>query len=135
MASIYTTQVSANENFHRPSSPTASLATSLSPTVVGNSHYNERPSLKLRIPSGASDILNSVVVNAAGQSLYSISSNSKHTAVTSCMDNAEVATVQWGRSSPRMVFRGKKSKCKTWLPLTGPQSEYMPAPVQTLLSF
>ena len=134
MASIYTTQVSANEDLHRPSS-TVSLATSLSPTLVDNSHYTERPSLKLRIPSGASNILNSVVVNAAGQSLYSITSNFKHTTLVSCMDNVEVATVQWDRSSPRMVFRHKKIKCKTWLPLTGPQNEYMPVPFQTLLSF
>ncbi|KAH9985924.1 hypothetical protein BJV77DRAFT_1161875 [Russula vinacea] len=74
-ASIYTTRVSGDEYLHRPSSPT----TSLSPTLVNNPHHIERPSHKLRIPSGASDILNSVVVNAAGQSLYSITSNSKRT--------------------------------------------------------
>jgi hypothetical protein len=109
----YTTQV--------PSSPT----TSLSPTVVTNSHYIERPSFKLRIPSGASNILNSAVINPAGQSLYSISSNSKRTTLISCADNVEVATVQWDRSSPRMVFRRKKFKCKTWLPPTGPENEYI----------
>jgi hypothetical protein len=125
-ASMNTTQVSADEYFHRPSSPTASLATSLSPTLVNNSHYIERPSLKLRVPSGASNILNSVVLNAAGRSLYSISSNSKRTTVVSCIDNVEVATVQWDRSSPRMVFRRKKIKCKRWLSLTGPQNEYFP---------
>jgi hypothetical protein len=124
-ASIYTTRMSADEYTHRPSSPT----TSLSPTLVNNTHHTERPSLKLRIPSGASDILNSVVVNAAGQSLYSITSNSKRTTLVSCADNVEVATVQWDRASPRMVFRRKKVKCKTWLPLTGPQKEYIPAPL------
>ena len=123
-ASIYTTRVSGDEYLHRPSSPT----TSLSPTLVNNPHHIERPSHKLRIPSGASDILNSVVVNAAGQSLYSITSNSKRTTLVSCADNVEVATVQWDRASPRMVFRRKKIKCKTWLPLTGPQNEYIPAP-------
>ncbi|KAF8460712.1 hypothetical protein DFH94DRAFT_805692 [Russula ochroleuca] len=122
-ASNYATRVSTYEYLHRPSSPAASLATSLSPTLVNNTHYLERPSIKLRIPSGASNILNSVVVNAAGQFLYSISSNSKHTTFVSCMDNVEVATVQWERSSPRMVFRRKKIKCKAWLPLTGPQNE------------
>ena len=122
-ASTHTTQVSADEYFHRPSSPTASLATSLSPTLVNNSHYTERPSLKLRIPSGASNILNAVVIDAAGQSLYTISSNSKRTNLISCADKTEVATVQWDRSSPRMVFRRNKFKCKTWLPLTGPENE------------
>jgi hypothetical protein len=134
-AASNTTQVSADEYLHRPSSPAASLATSLSPTLVNKSRHTERPSLKLRIPSGASNILNSVVVNAAGQSLvYSISSNSKHTTFVSCMDNVEIATVQWDRSSPRMVFRHKKIKCKAWLPLTGPQNEYMPV-LQPLMSF
>jgi hypothetical protein len=127
-ASNYATRVSTYEYLHRPSSPAASLATSLSPTLVNNTHYLERPSIKLRIPSGASNILNSVVVNAAGQFLYSISSNSKHTTFVSCMDNVEVATVQWERSSPRMVFRRKKIKCKAWLPLTGPQNEYILTP-------
>ncbi|KAF8463220.1 hypothetical protein DFH94DRAFT_454047 [Russula ochroleuca] len=118
-ASIYTTEVPVDEYLHRPSSPT----TSISPTLVNIAHYTERPSLKLRIPSGASDILNSVVANAAGQSLYSISSNSKPTTLVSCAYNVEVATVQWDRSNPRMVFRRKKIKCKTWLSLTGPQNE------------
>ena len=120
--------MAADEYLHRPSSPTASLATSLSPTLVNNSHYTERQSLKLRIPSGASNILNSVVVNAAGQSLYSITSNSKRTTLVSCMDNVEIATVQWDSSSPHMVFRRNKVKCKRWLPLTGPQNEYSLTP-------
>ena len=119
--SIYTTRGSADDYLRRPSSPT----TSLSPTLVNNTHRIERPSHKLRIPSGASDILNSVVFNAAGQSLYSITSNSKRTTVISCADNVEVATVQWDCASPRMVFRRKKIKCKAWLPLTGPQNEYI----------
>ncbi len=37
----------------------------------------------------------------------------------SCRDNVEVATVQWDRHSPRMVFRRKKMKCKEWLKRTG----------------
>jgi hypothetical protein len=95
---------------------------------VNNAHSTGRPSLKLMISCGASNILNSVVVNPAGQSLYSISSNSKRTTFVSCMDSVEVATVQWDRSSPRMVFRQKKIKCKAWLPLTGPENEYMLVP-------
>jgi hypothetical protein len=108
--------------YYRSPSPT----TSLSPTLVNDAHYTERPSLKLSFPSGASNILNSAVVNAAGQSLYSISSNSKRTTMVSCRDNVEVATVQWDRHSPRMVFRRKKMKCKEWLKLAGPNNEYMP---------
>jgi hypothetical protein len=130
-AASYTTRVS-DEYLHRlPSCSTASLATSLSPTLVNNSRnsrYIERPSLKLKISSGASDILNSVVIDAAGQSLYSITSNSKRTTLVSCMDNVEVATVQWDSSSPRMVFRRKKIKCKAWLPLTGAQKECILTP-------
>ena len=127
VASTHTTHMFAEEylhrNLHLPPSPT----TSLSPTLVNNSHYTERPSIKLRIPSGASNILNSAVVNAAFQSLYSISSNSKCTTLVSCTDNVEIATVQWDRSSPRIVFRHKKFKCKTWLPLTGtgPENKYI----------
>jgi hypothetical protein len=121
---VYTTLISTGEylqprGYRRSPSPTASL----SPTLVNLPEHHRRPSLKLTIPSGASDILNSTVVDPTGQSLYSISSNSKRTTLVSCEDNAEVATVQWDRSSPRMVFRRKKMKCKTWLPLAGPENE------------
>jgi len=123
MAATSTTQVSASEylnpqSHYRPPSPT----TSLSPTLVNA----PRPSLILRFPCGSSNILNSLVVDAAGQSLYSISSNSKRTTMVSCRDNIGVASVNWDRSSPRMVFRSKKMKCKEWLPITGPESEYAP---------
>jgi hypothetical protein len=125
MAAASPTPVSAIEylnphGHHRAPSPTASL----SPTLVNN----VRPSLKLRFPCGASDIVNSLVVNPAGQSLYSISSNSKRTTLVSCRDNVEIAAVNWDRSSPRMVLRSKKMKCKAWLPLIGPENKYMPAP-------
>ena len=129
-ASIYTIRVSADEDlhphqYHRAPSP----STSLSPTLVNNAHVTERPSLKLKFPSGASNILNSLVVNPAGQSLYSILSNSKRTTLVSCSDNVEIASVQWDRSSPRMVFRGKKWKCKYWLPRAAPENEYvLPSP-------
>jgi hypothetical protein len=120
-ASIYSNQTSANE-YHRAPSPT----TSLSPTLVNDAHCTERPSLKLSFPCGASNILNSAVIDATGQSLYSISSNTKRTTMVSCRDNVEVATVQWDRPSPRMVFRRKKMKCKEWLKPAGPDNEYMP---------
>jgi hypothetical protein len=119
-APIYNNQTSADE-YYRVPSPT----TSLSPTLVKNAHYTERPSLKLSFPCGASNILNSAVINAAGQSLYSISSNSKRTTMVSCGDNIEVATVQWDRHSPRMVFRRKKMKCKEWLKRVEPDNEYI----------
>jgi hypothetical protein len=133
-ASAYNAQVSAGEysqrhDHHRPPSPT----TSLSPTLVNNTHYTARPSLKLRIAGGASNILNSRVVDAAGQPLYSVSSDSKRTTLVSCRDNVEVATVQWDRHSPRMVFHRKKMKCKEWLKISGPHSEYIPAPQFSLV--
>jgi hypothetical protein len=113
---------SSDEYVHPYRSP--SPTTSLSPTLVNDAaHYTERPSAKLTIPSGASNILNSTVTDPAGQSLYSISSDSKRTALVSSRDNVEIATIQWDRSSPRMVFRRKKMKCKVWLPLTGPENE------------
>ena len=120
-ASIYDSQTSADEYYRAPS-PT----TSLSPTLVNADarHYTGRPSLKLSFPCGASNILNSAVINAAGRSLYSISSNSKRTTMVSCRDNVEVATVQWDRHSPRMVFRRKKMKCKEWLKRADPDNEY-----------
>ena len=97
--------------------------TSPNTTLVNLAHRNERPSVKLKIPSGKSDILNSAVVDAAGQSLYTISSNSKRTTFVACKDNVEVATVQWDCYIPRMVFRQKKMKCKEWLPFAGPETE------------
>jgi hypothetical protein len=107
---------------HRP----LSLAASLSPTLLNDTHHTERPPLRLRIPGGASNILNSTVVDTAGQPLYSALSDSKRTKLVSYRDNVEVATIQWDRHSPRMVFRRKKMKCKEWLKLAGPDNEYMP---------
>ena len=103
-----------------PASPSATLV-----NAVG---HNERPSVMYRFPHGKSNILNSVVVDAAGHSLYTISSNSRRTTLVACRNNVEVATVQWDRSSPRMVFRGKKIKCKEWLPLAGLGTEYSKPP-------
>ena len=112
----------------RPTSPNATLVNTV--TIP----HNERPSVKLKIPSGKSNTLNSAVVDAAGQSLYKISSNSKRTTFVACKDNVEVATVQWDRSSPRIVFRQKKMKCKEWLPLAGPESESAQAPLLFLFA-
>jgi hypothetical protein len=106
---------------HRP----LSLAASQSPTLFNDTHHTERPPLKLRIPGGASNILNSTV-DTAGQPLYSTLSDSKRTKLVSYRDNVEVATIKWDRHSPRMVFRHKKMKCKEWLKLAGPNNEYMP---------
>jgi hypothetical protein len=112
---------------HAPVSPSSSPQ---SATFVNTAPVlRERPSVKLKVVGGKSDILNSVVVNTAGQSLYSISSDPKRTTMVACKDSVEVATVNWNRSSPRMVFRRKKMKCKDWLPLTGPETEYKPTPL------
>ena len=119
-ASINYNHTSTDEYYRAPS-PT----TSLSPTLINDAHYTERPSIKLSFPCGASNILNSAVVDAARQPLYSISSNSKRTTMVSCRDNVAVATVEWDRHSPRMVFHRKKMKCKDWLKLSGPDNEYI----------
>jgi hypothetical protein len=135
-AAVYATQVSAGEylplHVLRHASPPP---IPMSATLVNDAHLTERPSVKLKIPGGSSDIFNSVVVSASGQSLYSISSNSKRTTLVSCKANVEVATVEWDRSSPRMVFRRKKMKCKEWLPLAGPNTEYVPGLRYCLMSF
>ena len=128
-ASAYNSQVSPDDHLqphgNRRRLSLYSLATSLSPTLVNDAHHTERPSLKLRIPGGASNILNSTVVDTAGQTLYSTLSDSKRTKLVSYTDNTEVATIQWDRHSPRMVFRRKKIKCKEWLKLAGPNNEYV----------
>lgn len=126
---VHNTQVSADEfsqrhDHRRPPSPTNSF----NPTLVNDTRYTARPSLKLKIPGGVSNILNSKVVDAAGRSLYSISSDSKRTTLFSCRDNVEIATIQWDHHSPRMEFHDKKMKCKEWLKLTGPDNEYIPSP-------
>jgi hypothetical protein len=90
-----------------------------------DTHHTESQPLKLRVPGGASNILNSTLVDTAGQSLYSTSGDSKRTKLVSYRDNVEIASIQWDRHSPRMVFRGKKMKCKEWLKLAGPDNEYM----------
>ena len=109
--------------------PMSSLHTSPTASRVNTAHRTKRPSVKFKIPCGKSNILNSALVNADGQSLYKISSNSKRTTFVACKNSVEVATVQWDRSSPRMVFRRKKMKCKEWLSLAGPRAEYEPAPL------
>ncbi|KAH9024019.1 hypothetical protein EDB83DRAFT_2428698 [Lactarius deliciosus] len=68
--------------------------TPLSATLVETTRHIERPSIELKFSSSGANIVNSVI-----------------------------ATVEWDRSSPRMVFRGKKIKCKEWLPLAGPDTE------------
>jgi len=120
---VYATQVSAGEYLlphdyaHRDVLPPAS------PTLVNVTHYSGRSSVKLKIPNGSSNIVNSVVVDAVGRSLFSISSNSKRTTLVSCRNDLNVATIEWDRSSPRIVFGGKKVKCKDWLPRAGPETE------------
>src|SRR6266850_609053 len=127
---VYVTRPSAGIH-QRPSlGPVLPSSTLPSATLVNPAAaVNERPSVKLKIVGGKSNIVNSVVVNADRQTLYSIASNSKRTAVVACKDNIEVATVEWDRSSPRMVFRRKKMKCKDWLPLAGPETKYNHTPL------
>ena len=91
--------------------------------------YNERPSIELKVSNSGAKIANAVVVDPAGRPLYSISSDSKHTKLLMHKDNTEVAIIDWDRSSPSMVFRGKKLKCKEWLQRAGPDTEYVPMPL------
>src|SRR6266702_1983022 len=125
-SAVYATQVSAGGYPYAPGhgSPSPPL-TPLSATLVDAPRYVERPSIELKFSSSGANIVNAVVVDAAGRPFYSISSYSKRTKLLSHRDNTEIATVEWDRSSPRMVFRGKKVKCKEWLPLSGPDTEYV----------
>ena len=121
----YVTRVSAGEYPHVHGGSVSPPLTPLSATLVNTPHHNnDRPSVKLKIPCGKSNIVNSLVVDAAGQSLYSVSSDSKRTTLFSCRNNVKVATIEWDRSSPRLVYRRKKMRCKEWLPLAGPETEY-----------
>jgi len=104
-------------------------------TLVNTPHHDERTSVRLKIPCGKSNILNSVVVDAAGQSLYTIASNSKRTTFVECKDNVEIATIQWDRSSPRMKFRRKKMKCREWLPPAGSGTKSVQASLLRVLVF
>jgi hypothetical protein len=123
---VYTPRVSAGEYPHAHGYGSVSPPhTPLSATLVNIPHHNnERSSVKLKIPCGKSNIVNSVVIDATGRSLYTISSDSKRTNLFSCRNNVKVATIEWDRSSPRLVYRRKKMKCKEWLPLAGPETEY-----------
>jgi len=131
-SAIYGTEVSAGgypyaHDFRSDSPPPT-------PTLVNAPQFIERPSVDLKISSSGANIVNANVVDASGRALYSISSDSKRMKIRSHRDNTEVATVEWDRSSPRMVFRGKKVKCKDWLPLAGPDTEYVPLPFSCGLS-
>ena len=122
------TQLSAGEYPHPYGSAYLSPAPSSTLVNVANSTNRSRPSIKLKIP-GASDILNSVVVDAAGQSLFSISSTSKRTTFVSNRGDVKVATIEWDRPSPLITLRQRKVKCKEWLPRAAPETEYIPIPV------
>jgi len=96
----------------------------VSPTLVNAppAQYIERPSIKFKISGGRSNIDNSVIVDPAGQSIYSIKSNSRRTILATTNDNVKIAKVKWNRMSPSMDFRGKKMTCEEWLPLVRPES-------------
>ncbi|KAN0140891.1 hypothetical protein V8E53_001335, partial [Lactarius tabidus] len=84
---------------------------------------NERPSIELKISGSGPEILNAVVTDSTDRPLYSISSDESRTTLLMQKDSTGVATIDWDRSSPRMVFRGKKAKCKEWLLRAGPETE------------
>ena len=101
--------------------PTPSLAPSSS-----DEPNDERPSIELKISRCGAKILNTVVVDSADRPLYFISSDECRTVVLAERDGSRVATIDWDRQSPRMVFRGRKVKCKEWLPRARPNSECVP---------
>jgi hypothetical protein len=94
-------------------------------TLVEAPRSGERPSIELKISSRGAKILNAVVVDSAGRPLYTISGDESQTTLLLQRDSTKVATINWDRSSPRMVFRGKKFKCKEWLARVGPDTEYV----------
>ena len=65
------------------------------------------------------------MLNSTARPLYSISSDESHTTLLTQKDSSKAATINWDHSSPRMVFRGKKVKCKEWLPYVGPDTKYV----------
>ena len=125
-SATYATQVSAGGYPHEHGYDRTSIhSTPLSPTLVEANRHTDRSSIELKFSSSGAKIVNSVVVDPAGRPLYSISSDSRRTKLHSQRDNTEVATINWDRSSPRMVFRGRKLKCKDWLQRAGPDTEYV----------
>jgi hypothetical protein len=128
--SAYAAQVSAGGYPHAHGYDGTSLPpTPSSTTLVEATRFPERSKIELKFSKSGAKIVNSVVIDQAGWPLYSISSDSRCTKLHSQSDNTEVATINWDRSSPRMVFRGKKLKCKEWLPLAGPDTEYVLMPL------
>ncbi|KAF8257317.1 hypothetical protein EI94DRAFT_1709256 [Lactarius quietus] len=123
--SVYANQVSAGGHpvahvYGRTFPPQSPL----SAKSIEEPRHKERPSIELKFSSSGAKIINAVVVDLAGHPLYSVTSNTKRTKFLSHRDNSEVANVNWNRSSPRMVFRGKKVKCKEWLARAGPETEF-----------
>ena len=128
MATLDTsTQISASgySYWHADTDDRAPPPTPLSASLAETARRNQRPSIGLKISNSGAKIVNAVVVGPAGRPLYSISSDSKRTKLLCHKDNTEVAIIDWDRSSPRMVFRGNKFKCKEWLPRSGPETEYV----------
>ena len=127
-ASVHVThwQVDARQHPHPyVHGRTSHFSTPRNAALVKAPPCNERPSIELKISSRGAKILNAVVVDSAARSLYSISSDESRTTLLSQRDSSKVATINWDRSSPRLVFRGKKFKCKEWLSYFESASEYV----------
>lgn len=86
---------------------------------------NKRPSVELKSSSSGANILDAVVADSAGRTLYTVTSDDGRTKLRSQRDNSKVATIDWDYRSPRMVFCGKKVKCKEWLSHPGLDTEYV----------
>jgi hypothetical protein len=138
-----TAKVSAGGFTLPPNHSSASIPTSpQSQTLVNTPNHNNRPSVMLTISGSGEDfldrlplntmvcepsnssILNSTVSDAAGRTLYVISSTTKRSILLSCGNNAEVAHIKWNRETPTLVYHGKKIKCMYWLPFVKQESMY-----------
>jgi hypothetical protein len=138
-----TAKVSAGGFISPPNHSSASIPTSpQSPTLVNTPNHNNRPSVILTISGSGEDfldrlplhtmmwgpskssMLNSTVSDAAGRTLYVISSTTKRSTLMSCGNNAEVAHIKWNRETPTLVYHGKKTKCMYWLPFVKQESMY-----------
>ena len=83
------------------------------------------PTNELKSSSSGANILNAVVADSAGRTLYTVTIDDGRTKLRSQRDNSNVAIIDWVCRSPRMVFCWKKVKCKEWLPHPGPDTEYV----------
>ena len=124
-ASVYVIQVFADalppHAYHRP----PSRSTSLSPTLVNNPmtptfYHSSSPSAPV-LP-----ILSTLKSSTQPANPFTPSQAILSVRLWNCArttSRSRASAVQRDRSSPRMVFRRKKRKCRYWLPGIAPENE------------